>query len=418
MSSLDIALDPIKVPGILAAKIWIRGGSSLDPIGQKGAHQLLASVISRGCGPYNNLELADLVEGCGAGLRCDTYEDGLLISLKCSDRDADRLLPVVGWMITNPHLDSEQIMLERELSLQALQRQKENPFQLAFDGWRHLAYGDGPYGHDPLGLTNDIKTLSRRKLLPLAEKLVTKEKVLAIAGIFPSDLGSRLKETIPFDQMITKKKKQSYLSDDIHLNKIRNSNHPTFSLHSESTGQVVLMLGQSTIPHGHKDDLALRLLACHIGSGMSSLLFKELREKHGVAYDVGVHHPIREGPAPFLLHVSTSEDKAMLTLKLLQGIWESIAIKQLSENDLILARAKFRGQLAHGSQTVSQRAERKAILRIQKLGDNYDSNSIDTIQSITSKDIQATAKKYLTEPLLSLCGPETTIRNLAKSWIH
>ena len=117
MSPLDIATDPIKVPGILAAKIWINRGSKDDPYRQKGAHQLLGSVISRGCGPYDNTQLADLVEGCGAGLRCDSYEDGLLISLKCSENDADRLLPVMGWMVTDPHLDSDQILSSSQLHL-------------------------------------------------------------------------------------------------------------------------------------------------------------------------------------------------------------------------------------------------------------------------------------------------------------
>ena len=50
------------------------------------------------------------------------------------------------------------------------------------------------------------------------------------------------------------------------------------------TEQVVLMLGQATVPHGHPDDLVLRLIQCHLGVGMSSLLFRRLREEHGVAY--------------------------------------------------------------------------------------------------------------------------------------
>ena len=45
------------------------------------------------------------------------------------------------------------------------------------------------------------------------------------------------------------------------------------------------MLGQATLGHGHPDELALRLLQCHLGVGMSSLLFQRLREDHGVAYD-------------------------------------------------------------------------------------------------------------------------------------
>ena len=418
MSPLNISLDPIKVPGILSAKIWINGGSRTDPAGKKGAHQLLGSVISRGCGPYSNNELADLVEGCGAGLRCDTFEEGLLISLKCSESDSDRLLPLMGWMITDPHLESDQIKLERELSLQALQRQKENPFQLSFDGWRQLAYQDGPYGHDPLGLAEDIETIDQEELFPLAKRLVEEDQILAIAGTCPDDLNERIMEMEPFKKLLSTNKNQSALTRRKELFTTSTNKNATLSLQSESTEQVVIMLGQPTIPHGHKDDLALRLLSCHLGSGMSSILFTELREKHGVAYDVGIHHPVREGEAPFLMHASTSEEKASMTLQFLQKIWSDIERKLLSKDELNLARSKFRGQIAHGSQTVGQRAERRAQLRWLHLGDNYDIQCLDAIESITSQNLQDIAYKYLKAPLLSLCGPEDTIKKLSESWHH
>ena len=185
----------------------------------------------------------------------------------------------------------------------------------------------------------------------------------------------------------------------------------------ESTGQVVIMLGQPTIPHGHQDDLALRLLNCYIGVGMSSLLFRELREKHGVAYDVGVHHPARRGASPFLLHVSTSDEKALLTLQLLEQIWESLKQEPLSNEELRLTRAKYRGQIAHGSHTISQRAARKVQLRGLNLRDDYDTRNLMNIDLISSTDLQITAQKHLNNPLLSLCGPKPTIEKLGKHWL-
>ena len=171
MNSFEIAYAPSKLHGITSAKLWVKGGSREDPKEQKGAHQLLASVLSRGCGPYTESSLADLIEGCGSGLRCDVNEDGFLITLKCSEEDAKELIPIIGWMINDPHLAEDQILLEKELTLQALQRQRENPFHLAYDGWRKLAYGDGPYGHDPLGLAKHLIQINRNDLIPLAKRL-------------------------------------------------------------------------------------------------------------------------------------------------------------------------------------------------------------------------------------------------------
>ncbi len=416
MNPLDVVLEPVNAPGVMAAKFWIRGGSRADPCGQKGAHQLLGSMLTRGCGPFDHLAMADLVEGCGAGLRCDTHEDGLLISLKCADHDADHLLPLLGWMLMEPHLDSDQLALERELSIQALQRQREDPFHLAFDGWRQLAYGHGPYGHDPLGLSKDLNQLGRKQLLPLINQLSSQASVLAIAGTIPEDFNQRLQAMDPFQAWFQQPTPLSPQPSWEMESPKSTANGSNLMLQEEPTGQVVLMLGQATLPHGHQDDLALRLLTCHLGSGMSSLLFRRLREEHGVAYDVGVHHPAREGAAPFVLHASTSIEKAQLTLELLNESWWELSQTRISEEDVSLARAKFHGQLAHATQTTGQRAERRAQLRGLGLPDNHDRQSLKAIETLNGEALQAVAKRHLVDPKLSLCGPENSLRNLAKTW--
>ena len=400
--------------GVLSAKLWIRKGSSADPSGQRGGHQLLSSVLSRGCGPVDHLQLADLVEGCGAGLRCDTHEDGILISLKCRDIDAQRLLPALGWMLRQPHLDEGQIDLEKELSLQALQRQREDPFHRAFDGWRQLAYGRGPYGHDPLGIAADLNTLQRDDLSDLAAELESAGSVLALSGAVPDQaheqldgwLGSRMNrsEAGNTETVIT------------HVPEPDLQQRSSLGLQCLSTEQVVMMLGQAALPHGHPDDLALRLLQAHLGSGMSCLLFRRLREEHGVAYDVGVHHPARAGEAPFVMHASTGVERAELSLELLISSWCELLEASITEVDLNLAKAKFRGQLAHGSQTTGQRAERRAQLRGLNLPDDHDQSCLSKLDLLEACDLRDAACRHLTSPRLSLCGPTQTLSALEKQW--
>ena len=91
----NILLDPIEVAGIFALKMIIPSGSSSDPKGKRGLHQILGSVLSRGCGPYKDEEISDFIEGLGASLRCDSNEDSIIISLKCSDEDSDKLIPIL-----------------------------------------------------------------------------------------------------------------------------------------------------------------------------------------------------------------------------------------------------------------------------------------------------------------------------------
>lgn len=408
----DLLLEPLETPDVMAAKLLLPGGSVEDPMGQRGAHQLLGSLMTRGCGHLDHVQLADLVEGRGAGLRCEAHEDSLLISLRCNSSDAADLLPLLAWMVNESHLDQEQLELERSLSLQALQRQNEDPFQLAFDAWRQLVYGNHGYGHDPLGIESELASLDRHQLLPLAERLRTGRAALAIAGVWPAELENDLATWSGFREWPAP---GGSAPEREHRSP---SGHPERRLISSclDTEQVVLMLGQSTVPHGHPDDLALRLLHCHLGVGMSSLLFRRLREEHGVAYDVGVHHPCRAQQAPFVMHASTSAERAALSLRLLQNSWDELASQPLSEEDLELARSKFIGQMAHSCQTSAQRAERRVQLHGLALPADHDMQCSRRLEQITAVDLQQVAARRLTRPCLSLSGPSATLSTLERSW--
>ncbi len=416
MAPLNIILDPQITPGIFVAKMWIREGSRADPISKKGIHQLMGSILSRGCGPYNNIQVADLIEGSGAGLRCETYEDGLLISLKCIENDYSYLLPVIGWMITSPGLEIDQINLEKELSIQSIKRQSESPFHLAFNGWRELVYSKTPYEHDPSGTIESLKNISQRNLNELLQQIQFRRKDIVIAGSFPKKIDSELHEIDSFSQLQETQEEVRVKENSPSKYKI-SSHSKTVVIQEQETNQVVMMLGKSTISHSDQDDLALRILSCHLGSGMSSKLFKTLREEYAVAYEVGVYHPIREYSAPFLIHASTSTDKAILTLELLRNCWNSIFNETLSEKELILAKAKFKGNVAHNLQTVSQKAERKVQLIGFQMKETYDQDCIKRIDYITPEEIRRIALKHLMHPVLSLCGPAKTLIRLQNQWV-
>ena len=394
--------------GILSAKLWMRGGSSADPHGQRGAAQLLAGVLSRGCGDLSGDALADLVEGCGAGLRCEAAEDGTLLSLKCASSDAEALLPLLLLMVRRPWLVDDQINLERQLNLQTLQRQKEDPFQLAHDQLRGLLYGDGPYGHDALGVEEDLKTIDRSQLEALARCYGQAGAVLVLTGELPPQAEELLLAGVEGEAWPCIKPQR--------LAGPRGLKQAQLACSEDDTEQLVLMLGASTTPLGAAHALALRLLHCHLGVGMSSRLFVALREEHGLAYDVGVHYPARLGDAPFVFHLSTSSDRAAQATAELLAEWQRLLDQSITAEDLELALAKFRGQEALGRQTSSQLADRHALVLGHGLPFNFADRCLAEAADLTPEQLLEAARTLLTAPSLSLCGPRTAIAQAEAVW--
>ena len=149
---------------------------------------------------------------------------------------------------------------------------------------------------------------------------------------------------------------------------------------------------------------------------MSSLLFKVLRERYGVVYEAGIYHPIREHQTPFIMHASTTEDKATLTLKLLKECWEKIIETEISQEELDLVKIKYRGQIAHSLQSITQRAEHTAHLIGIGLRRDHDKEILLKLDSITSKEIKKAANLYLKKPFLSVCSNKKVIEKICKRW--
>jgi predicted Zn-dependent peptidase len=396
-------------PAIVACRLWIRGGSSSDPAGQRGAAQLLAGLMTRGCGDYGAEALADLVEGRGAALRCEAGEDSLVLSLKCASSDAPELLPLLLAMAREPWLDEGQLDLERSLNLQSLQRQQEDPFQLAHDQLRSQLYGEGPYGHDPLGVEEELAQLQRPQISALLPGLGADGALLVACG----DLSDQL------EALFTPQLQRCSWITTAPLPGAGPQAGPCgrrLALLEQDTEQLVLMLGTATVPLGDPDALALRLLQAHLGMGMSSRLFVSMREERGLAYDVGVHLPARRGATPFIWHLSTSAERAQEATAALLEEWQRILEEPLNEPALALAKAKYRGQEAMGRQTCGQIADRQALVLGHGLGTSYVQASLERAEQLSSADLLAAAQRRLGSPALSLCGPKQALVAAEQAW--
>ena len=401
-------------------RLAIPGGSSADPRARRGAHQLLAGSLTRGCGELDAEALADLVEGAGAGLRAEAHEDALVLGLKCAAADAADLLPLLLTMVRRPILAPEQLAIERQLNLQTLQRQREDPYQLAHDQLLAQLYGNGPYGHDPLGVEADLVATERPLLVELAGGLGGQGAVMVLCGHIPEGVQELLESPLvqaPWTTQLPGTESPWPLPSDPGISPATTTSpgEPLMAL-EQDTEQLVLMLGCPTIPLGHPDSLALRLLQTHLGMGMSSRLFVVMREERGLAYDVGASLPARRGPSPFVLHLSSSADRAHEATACLLAEWQRLLEEPLDSAALELARAKFIGQDAMGRQTCGQIAERLALVLSHGLPLDHVERCLDRVGELEAEDLLEAARRWLRWPQLSLVGPAAALKAASSAW--
>jgi predicted Zn-dependent peptidase len=117
-----------------------------------------------------------------------------------------------------------------------------------------------------------------------------------------------------------------------------------------------------------------------------------------------------------VFHLSSSSERAgEATTELLQE-WQRLLDQPISEAELELALAKFRGQEALGRQTSSQIADRHALVLGHGLPFDFADRSLAEAAQLSPDDLLASARSLLAAPSLSLCGPASALQQAETVW--
>ena len=386
------------------AVVWINGGSNLDVEGKKGLNQMLCSLLSRGCKGFENLEISEYIDSHGAELNLETLEDGILISLKSLDEHFFNLYPLLDLIINKPLLQKRQFKNVKISTINSLKKDKENPFNIAFEKWRKLVYVKHPYAYNSSGYEKDILKITHNDILSEYENFKKREKYL-----ISNNLKIKTTSTELFNQNITKVKSDYKYAESNNLKR--------FVSTYKKSNQIILMLGNQTCPQSNFDYLPLKVLESHLSYGMSSALFKLFREKNGLTYDVGVFNPFRNQNSPFLIYLSVSNKNAILAFEILCELWQNLLCSLISEREIYLAKTKLKSSFLVSKQSSEEVLQRRIQLIGYGLEPDFDINCLKKIEDIHSGEILKITNKYLTKPYISIYGNEKICNEIEKLWI-
>lgn len=396
---------------IMAARIFIGAGSCRQTRQQAGLAHLLASVMTKGTADLSSMEIAEKVESIGASLGTEATPDYFLLSLKTVAADFEAMLHLAGDLLRSPAFPQSEVELEQRLTLQAIRSQKEQPMGIAFDRLRHNLYGDHPYAISTLGLEESVAKLTRDDLKQFHETYFRPDNlVVSLTGCADPQTAIAMVEKVFGDWKAPGTPIPPYQFPEIVV-------QPRHSIVAQDTQQSIVMLGYLApsmieapiAPDKHNDYASLKLLGTYLGNGLSSRLFVELREKRGLAYDVSAFFPTRLATSHFITYMGTAPQNTQLALEGLRSEVERLLDVPLTPEELQTAKNKLLGQYALGKQTNAQIAQLYGWYEMLGLGIEFDRGFVEAITAVTAESAQASARRYLSQPYISLVGPESAV---------
>lgn len=388
---------------IISTRIFLRAGSQWEPREKAGLSNLLSAVLTKGTEQLSSIEIAEKIESVGAYLSADAASDYFLLSLKTVSSDWLQILQLAGQILRSPSFPEAEVELERQLIIQDIRSQKEQPFSVAFDQLRQAMYKNHPYGVSVLGTEDSVSQLSRSDLEEYYQTHFRPDNiVISIAGRVTPEEATEQVERIFGDWLPNKTPLPTKILPSVPF-------QPYQIKKPQETKQSVVMLGYLAPSVQDAEFAGLKLLNTYLGNGLSSRLFVELRQKRGLAYDVSSFYATRQSTSTFITYMGTAPENTNIAIDGLRAEVERLASSSLSEDELQVAKNKLLGQYALGKQTNSQLAQVYGLYEILGLGIKFDDQFQQDINSVTPEMTQAAAKRYFLEPYVSLVGPAEVI---------
>lgn len=183
----------------------------------------------------------------------------------------------------------------------------------------------------------------------------------------------------------------------------------------EETPSAVLAIGFKVPGMESPDYSALLVLNALIGGGKGSRLFRYLREKEGIGYEIGGWLPPRLKEGVLMFYVVTQPYRINLrgerepflekALQIMEGQIEAVTRGDFSEAELVRARQYLKGSWLIRRERLSGRASLTGWWALASIREAHPEDFLRRIEAVSRKQLLAVAKKYMRSPFIALILP-------------
>jgi predicted Zn-dependent peptidase len=293
-NGLRVLAAPLPHAQSVACYLMFAAGSRYETASNRGIAHFAEHMFFKGTEKRpSSRDLTTLVDGIGGEFNAFTSKEYTGYYIRCAGEERDTALDVLVDMIRHSKFDPEEVEREKGVILEEMNMYVDTPRDYIGSVYEDLVYGDNPLGWETLGTKDTIRGATRETFLDYIGTWYTPPRmVVGVAGAVGDDLLPRLEELL--GDVSGNGTGAPAAADQVR------SSEPRVRIHRKDSDQAQIALGVPSYPLGHPDRYALGLLAAVLGSGMSSRLFLEVRERRGLAYYIyGMNHSYTDAGSLF-----------------------------------------------------------------------------------------------------------------------
>ena len=380
---------------LIAIEYAFSGGSSQDPANKSGTGNMVASLLDEGAGDLDSKTYHERLDRRAIELSFSSTRDYFRGSLRMLKDNKDEAFDLLQLALTSARFDADDVERIRAQVISGLRRDTTNPSSLASRTFLEVAFGDHPYGRHAYGTLDSVPKIDIADMKAYVGRIIARDGLrISVVGDIDADaLGKLLDKT--FGGLPAK-------ASLAPIAEVEAAKPPQRAFVPLDVPQTVVTFGGPGIRRHDPNFMAGYVVNHILGGGSSSRLYKEVREKRGLAYSIYESLIWMERSALFVGNTGTRADRAGETVDAIEKEIRRIAEDGPTQKELDEAKSYLKGSQMLALDTSSKLASALLQYQLDELPIDYIERRNALVDAVTLDDAKNAAQRLWSKGLLTV----------------
>ena len=385
--------------------VLIDAGPQDDPSGLSGLAHLSEHALFQGTSGRSAFEIARLMDVAGGQMGAFTARDYTCFYANVLGEYLTYATELFGDMLLNSTFPDENVEREKQAVLREIGIASDAPTERVHQQLKQLMWPGQSLGRAVHGTAEDVERLSGDNVRAFVQGHYTPDRIIiAAAG------------NVEHESLVEQIRDGFWRLSGSHPSRRtkRSRFRSGVSLDESPVSQAYFAIGLEAPAYCAEDRYPLFLLNSVLGGGLSSRLFRKLREERGLVYGISSElHAYRDAGAWVIEGSSAPEHlTAVVALAILELQQLATFDAPVDEEELWTAKMQVRGQHLLSADAAHTRMSRLATQELYFGRQIPESEILNAIEAVTVADLRQTCRMRLLPAVdqlaLSVIGPEAS----------
>lgn len=391
-----------RIPSVRSASVglWIDVGSRNETEPENGLSHFIEHMFFKGTRRRNAYELSNAIDLIGGNVNAFTTHENIVLSAKVIDEQLCSAIDLIAELYLESAFPDDEIARERNVVLEEVKMYNDAPDELVIDHFMNRLYADHALGRPILGSPDRIAGFDHQQIDRFTHREFAPDRlVVSIAGNFDlRRVEPRLRRV--FEPLTPNGWERNRLTPPT----------PAYLSFNEDRRleQVHFCMGTDAPNRTNPDRFAFAILNTILGGGTSSRIFQEVRERRGLAYNIGTFEYSFRDAGCFAVAGGSSPRNAEKVVRICLEEIRRICDEPVSEEELESAKQQLKSSIILGMENSANRMSRLAECEMFHGQHVPVDQVVGRVAAVTAEDVLTVARKYLRERPVSFAsiGPE------------